>query len=61
MEKWLRGVAEDFRRVGYEVEDPVQGGREEQPDLIARGFNETIAIEAPLHPQQPVLLPIMWD
>jgi hypothetical protein len=48
-------VAEHFRSMGYQVEIPAQGGREEQPDLIAKGFDETIAIEIEVsadHPDQ---------
>jgi DNA-binding MarR family transcriptional regulator len=53
--KMVEKVAEHFRRIGYEVKVPIQGGREEQPDLIAKGFNETIAIEVEVsadHPDQ---------
>jgi DNA helicase HerA-like ATPase/DNA-binding MarR family transcriptional regulator len=53
--KMVEKVAEHFRSIGYEVEIPAQGGREEQPDLIAKGFNETIAIEVEVsadHPDQ---------
>jgi DNA-binding MarR family transcriptional regulator len=53
--KMVEKVAEHFRSIGYEVEIPAQGGREEQPDLIAKGFNETIAIEVEVsadHPEQ---------
>jgi DNA-binding MarR family transcriptional regulator len=48
-------AGEHFRKLGYEVEVPVQGGREEQPDLVAKGFGETIAVEVEAkadHPDQ---------
>jgi DNA-binding PadR family transcriptional regulator len=38
-------TARHYESLGYGVEIPVQGGRKEQPDLIARGFGETIAVE----------------
>ena len=53
--KIIEKISDHFKRLGYVVEIPVQGGREEQPDLIARGFNETIAVEVEVsadHPEQ---------
>jgi len=43
--KMIEKVSEYFRKLGYGVEVPAQGGREEQPDLVAKGFNEAIAVE----------------
>ncbi|MGQ9469666.1 MAG: type IV secretion system DNA-binding domain-containing protein, partial [Nitrososphaerales archaeon] len=51
--KMVEKINEHFRKLGYEVEVPVQGGREEQPDLIAKGFNETIAIEVEVRADHP--------
>ncbi|MGQ9469547.1 MAG: hypothetical protein ACUVTD_06975 [Nitrososphaerales archaeon] len=53
--KMVKKIAEHLRKLGYEVEVPVQGGKEEQPDLIAKGFSETIAVEVEVradHPEQ---------
>lgn len=53
--KMVEKVSEHFTKLGYEVEVPVQGGTVEQPDLIAKGFNEIIAVEVETradHPEQ---------
>ena len=51
--KMIEKIAEHFRGIGYEVEIPAQGGRGEQPDLIATGFNETVAVEVEVRAEHP--------
>ena len=49
----LERTAEYFRRQGYEVEVPVQGGKRGQPDMIARADGETLIIEIEARADHP--------
>jgi len=46
-------IAKKLEELGWKVEIPRQGGRREQPDLIARSERETIAIEVETSAEHP--------